>query len=44
MKKNINATSVTDAVYYYNTKKALNVLAEWQNKKTFYGKQVFTVR
>ena len=44
MKKNIKATSVTDAVYYYNTKEALNVIAEWQNKKTIYGKQVFTVR
>lgn len=44
MKKDNKATSITDAVYYYNTKKALNVLAEWQNKKTIYGKQVFTVR
>lgn len=44
MKKDIKATSVSNAIYYYNTKEVLNVIAEWQNKKTIYGKQVFTVR
>lgn len=44
MKKKMNAESVTNALYYDNIKTALNVRADWQNKKTTYGKQPFTVR
>lgn len=32
------------AIYYYNIETAYGIRAEWQNKKTVYGKQPFTVR
>ncbi len=32
------------AIYYYNIENAYVIRAEWQKKKTVFGKQPFTVR
>ncbi len=43
-KKKTETRAENAAIYYYNIINAYGIRADWQNKKTTYGKQPFTVR